>query len=205
MGLSCSIKKSRCSFALDAIISSRQVTRNPMNTKPAWKNINNILFFATGSGAMCLVSTVQTIFMGTPLTPKVYAIPFIFGGSAGLAIGFKQMSLQTQNDQLMQAIENLQESNKILAEVNQDLEKRTKELEESFAEIKRLQGIIPICAECKKVQDEDGQWKPVELYVQNHSAAQFSHGVCPICAKKLYPNLNLAPQNKKTNITNSLP
>jgi hypothetical protein len=165
-------------------------------------NLNSIFFFTTGSGALCLLSSVQKIFMGTPQTLQGYVIPFIFGGTAGLAIGFKQMGLQTQNEQLAQAFENLKTANKKLLEVNRDLEKRTRELEESFAEIKRLQGIIPICAECKKIQDDDGQWKPVELYVQNHSAAQFSHGICPICAKKLYPELNLIPRDKKSNKEN---
>jgi hypothetical protein len=160
-------------------------------------NLNSIFFFTTGSGALCLLSSVQKIFMGTPQTLQGYVIPFIFGGSAGLAIGFKQMSLQTQNEQLLQAIENLKAANRRLVEVNQDLEKRTRELEDSFAEIKRLQGIIPICAECKKVQDEDGQWKPVELYVQSHSAAQFSHGICPVCARKLYPDLHTSTRNNK--------
>jgi hypothetical protein len=54
-------------------------------------------------------------------------------------------------------------------------------------EIKTLQGIIPICAQCKKIRDDKGYWEQVELYVSKHTKAQFSHGICPACAKELYP------------------
>ncbi|WP_462325087.1 hypothetical protein [Desulfoplanes sp.] len=173
-----------------------------MNNNPIKKNANSgLLFFTTGSGALCLLSTVQKVFIGTPLTLKGYFIPIIAGGSVGMAIGFNYLGLLSQNKELLQAIEKLQESNQQLMSTNQTLEERTRHLEESFAEIKRLQGIIPICAECKKVQDEEGQWKPVELYIQSHSGAQFSHGICPDCAKKLYPDLNIVPRAKTPGTT----
>ena len=160
------------------------------------KHLNNILFFATGSGTLCLISTVQKIFIGTPINLKGYVIPFIFGGTAGLAIGFNQANLYNQNARLLESLEKLQKSNDKLMKVNETLEKRTRELEKGFAEIKRLQGIVPICAECKKVQDENGTWRPVEVFVQEHSPAQFSHGLCPTCAKKLYPKLRFALHGK---------
>jgi len=60
-------------------------------------------------------------------------------------------------------------------------------LEASIKEIKLLQGILPICASCKKIRDDKGFWNQVETYITEHSEAQFSHGICPECAKKLYP------------------
>lgn len=58
-------------------------------------------------------------------------------------------------------------------------------------EVKILQGFLPICASCKKIRDDKGYWSQIESYISDHSEAQFSHGVCPDCAKKLYPELDL--------------
>ena len=61
-----------------------------------------------------------------------------------------------------------------------------RKLEASIKEIKILRGILPICASCKKIRDDKGYWKEVEDYIENRSEAQFSHSICPECAKKLY-------------------
>jgi DNA-binding NarL/FixJ family response regulator len=62
----------------------------------------------------------------------------------------------------------------------------TRELEVALAEVKTLQGIIPICASCKQVRDDTGAWRQIELYVREHTQADFSHGLCPGCAERLY-------------------
>jgi hypothetical protein len=61
------------------------------------------------------------------------------------------------------------------------------ELEGALAEIKTLKGFIPICASCKKVRNDDGYWEQIEKYIRDRSDAEFSHGICPECVKKLYP------------------
>jgi CheY-like chemotaxis protein len=61
------------------------------------------------------------------------------------------------------------------------LELRTLELEKILSEIKVLQGIIPICAYCKNIRDDQGYWNQVEKYVSEHTEAKFSHGICPTC------------------------
>jgi CheY-like chemotaxis protein len=53
-------------------------------------------------------------------------------------------------------------------------------------ELKRLRGLIPICAGCKNIRSDDGSWKMIEEYITNHSAASFSHGMCPTCMDKFY-------------------
>jgi PAS domain S-box-containing protein len=58
------------------------------------------------------------------------------------------------------------------------------ELQKMIAEVKVLQGIIPICSVCKKVRDDAGSWSQMEAYISNHSEAEFSHGYCPECTKK---------------------
>ena len=63
------------------------------------------------------------------------------------------------------------------------------ELEDALAEIKTLRGIVPICTSCKKIRDDGGYWHQVESYVRDHSEAEFSHSICPECAKNLYPDL----------------
>lgn len=62
------------------------------------------------------------------------------------------------------------------------------ELQQSLQHVKRLQGILPICAKCKKIRDDKGYWNQIESYISRHSEADFSHGICPECAEKLYGN-----------------
>ncbi len=66
-----------------------------------------------------------------------------------------------------------------------------KELQKALREIKTLKGIVPICSHCKKIRDDQGYWNQLEEYLQKYSEADFSHGICPACAEKLYPDLNL--------------
>jgi hypothetical protein len=61
------------------------------------------------------------------------------------------------------------------------------QLTSALTELKTLRGIIPICANCKKIRDDAGYWHQVEIYIRDHSEAQFSHGLCPECIEKLYP------------------
>ncbi len=80
---------------------------------------------------------------------------------------------------------------KDLEEKNTRLQGLNKDLQRALDEIKTLQGILPICANCKKIRDENNTWKLLEEYICEHSEAEFSHGICPDCAKKLYPNMKL--------------
>jgi PAS domain S-box-containing protein len=73
--------------------------------------------------------------------------------------------------------------------LEQDKENVIVDLQKALAEVKQLSGFLPICASCKKIRDDKGYWKEVETYISDHSEAQFSHGICPDCARKLYPEL----------------
>ena len=64
-----------------------------------------------------------------------------------------------------------------------------RELAAALAEVKTLSGLLPICANCKKIRDDDGYWQHVEHYVQHHSEAKFSHSICPQCTRDLYPEI----------------
>ena len=61
------------------------------------------------------------------------------------------------------------------------------ELQEALAQVKTLSGLLPICASCKRIRDDQGYWHSVEKYVREHSEAEFTHSICPQCMKKLYP------------------
>lgn len=64
-----------------------------------------------------------------------------------------------------------------------------KNLQDALHEIETLQGIVPICSFCKKIRDDEGFWDQVEFYVSKHTKAEFSHGICPECKVKQYPEL----------------
>ena len=72
-----------------------------------------------------------------------------------------------------------------------DIRKTQNDLLEATEEIKSLRGIIPICASCKNIRDDKGYWNQIESYIEKYSEAEFSHGICPECAKKLYPDLDI--------------
>ncbi len=67
--------------------------------------------------------------------------------------------------------------------------------------LKYLEGIIPICSSCKKIRDDSGQWRQIESYIREKSEAEFSHGLCPECMKKLYPDIyaKMHESNKDNN------
>jgi AmiR/NasT family two-component response regulator len=62
------------------------------------------------------------------------------------------------------------------------------ELQAALGQVKRLSGLLPICSSCKKIRDDQGYWTEVEIYILEHSEADFTHGLCPDCAKRLYPS-----------------
>ena len=65
------------------------------------------------------------------------------------------------------------------------------ELQKTLSEVKTLRGFLPICSSCKKIRDDTGYWNRIEAYIQKHTEAQLSHGICPDCAEKLYPDLKI--------------
>jgi two-component system, sensor histidine kinase len=89
--------------------------------------------------------------------------------------------LKTANDNL---VAEMQERRQI----ERDRENLIAELRLALNEVKTLSGLLPICCACKKIRNDKGYWLQIETYVQEHSNAEFSHGICPDCAKKLYPD-----------------
>ncbi len=73
-------------------------------------------------------------------------------------------------------------------QIEQEKERLIEQLMSAKSEIHRLSGMLPICSSCKKIRDDTGYWHQLEVYIDDHSDAQFSHGICPQCAKEMYPN-----------------
>ncbi|UCC89178.1 MAG: response regulator [Anaerolineales bacterium] len=76
-----------------------------------------------------------------------------------------------------------------LRRLNSELQARNQELEEAMAQVKILRGLLPICMGCKRIRNDGGYWEKLETYIRDHSEAQFSHGLCPDCARELYPGM----------------
>jgi hypothetical protein len=74
-----------------------------------------------------------------------------------------------------------------LTDREQEKNKLIDDLQQALTEIKKMQGILPICSSCKKIRGDEGKWTHLEFYISRHSDTEFSHGLCPDCAKRLYP------------------
>jgi hypothetical protein len=80
----------------------------------------------------------------------------------------------------------------VLAQIRFLLDTEThlrKEVQKAMGEIKQLRGFLPICASCKRIRNDAGLWEQIELYIREHSDAEFTHGLCPDCAQKYYGDL----------------
>ena len=74
-----------------------------------------------------------------------------------------------------------------IKQADEEKSKIIKELQSALEQVKTLSGMLPICASCKKIRDDRGYWNKIEAYIAKHSDAEFSHGICPECARELYP------------------
>jgi AmiR/NasT family two-component response regulator len=91
-----------------------------------------------------------------------------------------------------------------LRRINVELQTRYHEIQTAMAEIKTLSGLLPICSSCKKIRDDQGYWQQVEVYIAKHSNADFSHGLCPDCMKKLYPDSYQKTQERRRELLDIL-
>ncbi|NTW06973.1 MAG: PAS domain S-box protein, partial [Syntrophaceae bacterium] len=74
-------------------------------------------------------------------------------------------------------------------QVEEEREKLILDLQKTISQVKTLNGLLPICASCKKIRDDEGYWNQIEEYLRDHSEVEFSHSLCPECAEKLYPEI----------------
>lgn len=85
----------------------------------------------------------------------------------------------------------LETVNRLQIERSAQLERSYANLQKALENVKTLSGLVPICAQCKKIRDDKGFWNQLEAFIQEHSNAEFSHSICPDCAAILYPDIDL--------------
>jgi hypothetical protein len=107
------------------------------------------------------------------------------------ALSARSITLQHINTELEQEITKRKQVEMQLRAHEEQLEetvaRRTNELQIALANVKTLKGLLPICASCKKIRDDEGYWHQVEVYIRSRSDVEFSHGICPGCVQTLYP------------------
>ena len=86
-------------------------------------------------------------------------------------------------------------------QAEQERERLLSELQDALAAVKTLTGLIPICASCKNIRDDEGYWKQIEFYLCEHSNLEFTHGICPACLERLYPDFVAAQRDSTTGKT----
>jgi DNA-binding NtrC family response regulator len=98
-----------------------------------------------------------------------------------------EMKVKERTTELVETNEALKEEIRQRKLAEGEREKLITELQNALATVKSLRGLLPICAACKKIRDDKGYWNQIEEYIRKHSEVEFSHGICPDCAKRLYP------------------
>ncbi|MBU0728649.1 MAG: hypothetical protein KKE17_00500 [Proteobacteria bacterium] len=107
-------------------------------------------------------------------------------------IHFKlDQKVKERTRELEKSNKNLKLEIKSRKKAEKEREKLITELRKALAEIKTLRNIIPICSKCKKIRDDQGIWNQIEAYFNKHADARFTHGLCPDCIHKLYPELDI--------------
>lgn len=123
----------------------------------------------------------------------IYKAIIVTGIQEPFAVTFKELA--DSNEKLKNEIIQRQKAEK-------EKEETINQLQEALTEVKTLSGLLPVCSGCKKIRDDSGYWNQIEVYIQDHSEAQFSHGICPDCAKEIYGDfydeiMNTSPQSGK--------
>lgn len=111
-----------------------------------------------------------------------------FASFGGFVSGLRKR-LSDQNHEIKTSHDKIRFEMDERKKVEAEREKVIEELKHTLAKIRTLTGLLPICASCKKIRDDKGYWNQIESYISSHSEAEFSHGICPECAKKLYGDL----------------
>jgi hypothetical protein len=147
-------------------------------------------FFAVGLFTIFLVIAVEYLFPSVPIGYKNRLQQYV-DIAVSLTVCLVIVTLMVDSV-FKQYLSERRRKDDLLKQTIEDKEK----IEKAFGEIKVLRGFLPICSNCKKIRDDNGYWKQIELYIREHSEAEFSHGICPHCARELYPELS--PKTEET-------
>jgi uncharacterized PurR-regulated membrane protein YhhQ (DUF165 family) len=155
----------------------------------------DVILFATGAfaGNPAYLSIMQGTLISRFII-TVFACPLLY---AYLNWQNSKKGIEIENRPVLSIFKQVAEIKIELSMAQQEIEQRKQverernkliqELQETLSEVKTLRGFLPICANCKNIRDDKGYWTQIETYIRDHSEAEFSHSICPECAKKLYP------------------
>ncbi|MEW6672542.1 MAG: hypothetical protein AB1427_12625 [Thermodesulfobacteriota bacterium] len=159
----------------------------------------DVILFATGAfaGTPVYVSIMKGTLISR-LIVSVFALPFLY---FYLHWQSSKKGIEIENRPVLAILKQVAEIRFELTRAQQEIERRKtvekerdeviQKLQKALSEVKTLRGFLPICSNCKSIRDDKGYWNQIEKYIQDHSDAEFSHGICPDCAKKLYPDLKI--------------
>lgn len=117
----------------------------------------------------------------------IFTILLVWLAFFGGFVSNLRRSSRIQNKKIQKAHEEIKIEIEERKHAQIEKDKLIVELKEALNKVKTLSGLLPICASCKKIRDDSGYWNQIESYIRDHSEAEFSHSICPECAKKFYP------------------
>jgi HAMP domain-containing protein len=168
--------------------------------------IDSITIIALNIVAVIIILAIVAFLLGrqaaNPLTHLTEKIGEIAKGDFGIRTEIKRkdefgviaQSFNSMAEELghtTTSIKRLEEEVGLRAKSESEKEHLIAELKETLSQVRTLHGMLPICSHCKSIRDDKGYWSRIESYIQKHSDTVFSHGICPDCAKKYYPELDL--------------
>jgi hypothetical protein len=161
----------------------------------------DVVLFATGAfvGSPDYLHIMAGTFVSR-LAISLFAFPFLY---LYLTWQNRRFGMEIEHRPVLAILKEVTEVRLELSIAQQEIERR-KQLEKenesligslktALQEVKTLRGILPTCSYCKDIRDEQGEWHQLESYIQRHSEAKFSHGICEACAKKHFPQYKLTP------------
>jgi two-component system cell cycle response regulator len=135
-----------------------------------------------------LLSHIQYIFINRELRKTAMS-------DLGIEIFFAGQKHFLTSDRI-QILDLLFSTYEAVMQKNHELEQTNQKLLRSIDTIKKLGGLIPICSHCKKIRNDKGYWQQLEIYIKEHSEAEFTHGLCPDCERSIYSSYTQGNKSK---------
>ena len=165
---------------------------SPPPEEQQWECSTAINFYGISWELLVWPTRGQTAKLKSNLPAAVLMAGCLASGWFALMVYLAQTAF-VQKQELAGVNRELRQEMEMRRKVELEMERLIYALEEALTRVKTLSGLLPMCASCKKIRDDRGFWNQVENYISAHSAATFTHGICPECARKLYPDLHLYP------------
>jgi hypothetical protein len=155
----------------------------------------DVALFATG--AFAGTPEYLSIMSGTLISRLLTSLFALLLLAGYLSWQSRWKGLAIENRPVLAILARVAEVEAELTQAQREIQRRQeaeKKLRQALSEVKTLRGLLPICSHCKRIRDDKGYWNSIEQYLQEHSEALLSHGICPDCLEKHYPDVRLPPE-----------